>query len=578
MIGALGIGAAAAMLAAVPLDDAKDAGEIVRSVIRVTDADARLALVDVDGDLDLDLVTVGADGVSVRQLGADGAYSETVDLHIAWPSTDAAWTLVDVDRSGTVELALFVDAGQVRTLSLDAAAREPEDGRLVLEFEGALPRGHFRMDFFRDIDRDGRLDLVLPSFGSYALHLQREDGSFADPIRVVFETDISFEVGAPDELDGSFGQEVTIPWFSLEDIDGDGDMDLLSETSDEVLVHLATPHFESEPTWRIDLAALRRELPADEGIDLGNLLERATRQTRWRVVDLDGNAPNDLIVQVGGKLRVYLGGAVCGPVRAPDQILKASGNVMWFFLRDSQGDDLPDLHIIRGEKISLSQVLRWLVLPGGLDFDLFTYENQSRLPDAETFSRRPTRRNTLTLKIPRLLAFVNELEEREQAGDDDDLPTRRVALDGDGVRDDILDLRDGELLAFAGRAPDGVGELDLGSAEGVNEAIEKYLASEIDTLENGATKTFDLKELSEMNFAPGVALREACADVEPDQRVPLVAGWQGGSIHTRDLDGDGRDDWLVIGAPEARAAEVGSAEEIDVPADAVWVIQLLVRR
>ena len=134
---------------------------------------------------------------------------------------------------------------------------------------------------------------------------------------------------------------------------------------------------------------LRDELPEDERIDFDSLLSAVENRVSWRIADLDGKGAHDLIVILGPKFRVYLEGAATGPVGAPDQVLKSSGNVLYFFIRQVQGDALPDLQIARGERISLGRVLRYLILPGKIDFDLFTYENVRGV-----FSRQPTKRAT----------------------------------------------------------------------------------------------------------------------------------------------------------------------------------------
>ena len=44
---------------------------------------------------------------------------------------------------------------------------------------------------------------------------------------------------------------------------------------------------------------------------------------------------------VGSTFRVYRGAALQGPAQRPDQVLKSSGNVLYFALRDVLGDERP---------------------------------------------------------------------------------------------------------------------------------------------------------------------------------------------------------------------------------------------
>jgi len=531
--------------------------ELARTVLRVEDDATMLALSDVDGDGDQDLLLVDSLGIHVRLLSDAGTFSDADDVLRTWPAENLAWTLVDLAGDGRTSLAAYVDGREVRTWRLD---RETEEGGLELAFAGSLPRGRFQMSFYRDVDADGRLDLVLPAFGEFAIHLRGADGVWSAPLDVKLEAEVDYDVGDPRSIRSKFGQDVKIPWFTLEDVDGDGDVDLVAESEDEVLFHLAEPVLAGTPTWRLDLAALRAELPPEGDMDLSNLIGGLTQRTvAWKLADLDGEPPHDLVLQTGSKFSVYRGASRTGPGETASQVLKSSGNVLLFFLRDVEGSELLDLQILRGEELSVATILRWLILPGSFDFELFTYRN-----DAGSFSRRPTRRNTLELSIPRLLAFAQELEELEEEKDFvETVPARRVALGVDGEANDVVDLVGDELCFFLDRAPPSAGN-DLGEVDDLQEALEAFLFKDLDALEDGETKTYDLRELVHdvhADHSAGPPLRAACAGVEPDQRVALVPGLVEHTIHARDLNGDGRLDLLVAGKEGEEA----------------WVVQFFVR-
>jgi len=550
--------------------------EFAHSAVLVVDPDARLALCDVDADDDEDLVVLDAGGAHVRLQGADGTFSGADDVAFPWPAANLAWTLVDAAGDGRTVLAAFVEGREVRTYRLDvrdgAGTGDAGTGETVLAFDGRLPRGRYEMRFFRDVDGDGRSDLVLPAAGRFAVHLRGAEGSWSAPLEVELATDVDLEVGDPRALDATFGQEVDIPWFRVEDVDGDGRADLVAETDDAVQFHLAAPALSSTPTWTLDLAALEAELPPEGDLDLGNVLGEATRRVAWRIEDLDGRPPHDLVVQVGRKFRVYRDAAATGPLDAVPQVLKASGNVLLFLLRDVEGDALPELQLLRAQELSLATILRWLVLPGSFDLELFTYANEGG-----TFSRRPTRRNTIAVEIPRLLAFAKELEELEEELEAaEDVPAMRAALGTDGVADDVLDVVGDELLVHLDRATDPADE-GFEAVEELDDALEVLFLNDLDGLDDGQGKTYDLRELIESTLRGGAALRERTAGVEPDLRIPLEPGLVDPSLHARDLNGDGLPDLLVV--DQGPGADPSEASGTSAGSGAFgWRVQLLVRR
>ena len=64
-------------------------------------------------------------------------------------------------------------------------------------------------------------------------------------------------------------------------MDGDGRQDLVSETAEEVLFHLADPQLSTSPTWRIDLRALRAQMPRRDGLDLDDLFSNFDGGIDW---------------------------------------------------------------------------------------------------------------------------------------------------------------------------------------------------------------------------------------------------------------------------------------------------------
>ena len=343
------------------------------------------------------------------------------------------------------------------------------------------------------------------------------------------------------------------------DRSGDGRTDLVSETEKVAQFHLARPELPDKPTWSIDLAALAAEVPKPSHFDLDNLLSNVETQVNWKVADLDGEAPNDLVIQCGGKISVYLGGSVGPRLESPDQVLKASGNVLYFLLRDVNKDSLPDLQLLRGATISIGEVLRLLVVPGSLDFDVFSYNNEGG-----QFTRKPSVRTTLSLRIPALLGFLGDIKDMQaDYKTRRDVPAQPAALDGDGAQDDVIDVaaaegpadvegvskQPGVLCVWKGAVPagfqnGGLNELKKFSPE---ELLEQYALNKLDALSDGGTLSIEVKDIQKMLVTPGYDLRQAAASRAPDERWPLPFPAEGAKLRIEDIDGDGRDDVIVMG-------------------------------
>jgi len=550
---------AGAMLAAPAV-----AQEFDSSLLTVPDASQRLALRDVNGDGRRDLLGIGLDGITLHLLPADGSYPAEATGNFAWPSETVGWYLADLDGDGGTEIVLLVDGTRVLTVRGDAAGAFLPPIEVLTDASGFLPRGIRRVNIVRDVDGDGLADLVLPGASHFRIHLQRPAtetaaASWAPPLTVSFRPSLNLELGDPAKLDARFAQDIKIPWFSLQDLDGDGHTDLISQTEDETLFHLADPALPDTPTWRLDLAELRAEITQPEGIDFDNLLANVDPQVNWKTADLDGRPPNDLVIQQGGKFSVYLGGSRGPHLDAPDQVLKASGNVLYFLLRDVDKDGRPDLQLLRAETVSLTDALRLLVVPGSLEFDIFTYRDE--LPgrdelagdgerDTAVFSRKPSTKATVSLRVPALLGFISTVDEMKSDYEKRKaVPAQAAALDADGLMNDVVDVRGDSLAIWKDRVP---GDLKQTVGErfasfDIDELLEDYATRKLDQLDDGGTLSIGLEDISKLLVTPGWDMRQAVGDREPDLTLALPFPGEEVKLRIEDLDGDGRSDVIALG-------------------------------
>jgi len=505
---------------------------------------AVLALRDLTGDGRKELVEIDGSSLRVRRLGASGEYEAAARM-LPWTGQRVGWDLADLDGSGRTDLILVVDDGPMtrRRFVPGEGWSDPEE---LFSADVYLPAGVARVPFARDVDRDGRMDLVLPSAGRFDIRLNLGVGEagrlgWSDSIQVDYEPEIDYELGDPERLSSTFGQSVRVPLFSIEDVDGDGRQDLVSEMDDRVAFHLADPTISAQPTWELDLSKLKNDVSASD-VDLDDLLSAVAGFAQWRVEDLDGVAPKDLVIGSDGTFRVYLGASTTGPVGNPDQVLRSSGNTLYFFVRDVIGDARPDLQIVRGERISLARLLKYLVVPGRLDFDVFTYQN-----DGGSFARRPTKRTTIALRVPRLLGMIDEFDDMSDELEAQwDIPATRLDWDGDGEEDDVVDAVGGELRVFLDCAPEEQRFENISFQSGFDGIIERVVLRDLDRLDDGGETVIDLGELNAFAVAPGKVLRDSTSGRTAAASAPLWEGDDDRSVRPLDLDGDGRLDLVTV--------------------------------
>ncbi len=463
------------------------------------------------------------------------------------------------------ELWLLDDEGSVRRVGKGAdgiAAHEVlKAGRLV------LPSGVFSFPFARDLDGDGATDLALPVPTGLKLWFGRNDGTFAmgASVRHRIEVDLGFPAPGQGHPDASL--DVTVPSFEVADQNGDGHPDLAFESNDRMQFFWsdATGKLPETPTFEIDLEEIRSKLGGDdEGVlDPSNLFKMLKGQVTATVRDLDGDGCADLLLRQGPKVAVYGGTRAGGVDRGKAlQVLKTSGNLIATFVVDDDGDGKPDLCMLQAADVSLGELLLWVVAGGKLELDLYTYFQEERL----RFARSPSKKRKLVIDVPNLLTISNELEKNPQLKElGDQLSRQPVPFDADGdgqatdlavvTRDGRVEIYPAALDAATLKAEPPAGAL-LGrdDAEAWRDVIERY-----DREAKGKDGvTIPLLGVLDWVPMPGGRLRARIAGRTPGlvlgtvDPATLMRRREGEVPPTRrflvvqDLDGDGRDDLLLV--------------------------------
>jgi hypothetical protein len=537
--------------------------EYARSALALARKPDHLILRDLDGDGRKDVIAVLPGGLEIWRQRPQGRFGfASPDQRISFGVRSAGFDVADLEPDGRFEIVVIEEGARIVAWRLDPRnrfARDPQE--LVSGVAAVLPDGVHRLPFVKDVDGDGDCDLVVPASSGFLVFLQEvrasdsgaSERAFAAGPAVAAEIHSAIESGSGESLEGRIGQSIRVPPLSIRDVNGDSRPDLISETSDSVAYYLGGPDgFSAKPSFTLDLAALRREIASkEESVNLSNLAEALSRTVEHRSADVDGDGIEDHVVRQGQKISLFRGRRTGADFARPDQVLKASGNVLTQWLMDSDGDGRLDLCLLRMEDVSAARLLLWLVKSGTLTLEAFVYRNEG----SGSFSRRPARRVVIDVQIPALLGFIDRLEEIEKTiAERTRLPASAADLDGDRKRNDGLLLRDGRLHGFLDAVP---------AEHGGEITAQDYWQTFLKRIGYSADRDhyrIALDEIDRWIPVPGLDLAALLAEAPPSFSLSLGSGTAGlpvGWFFTSDLDGDGRED-LILLASQREDGEGGS--------------------
>ena len=157
----------------------------------------------------------------------------------AWRPRMDAWlrpavSFVDVARIGDRDRLITCEPGRMNAWD-PGTASEYELASVTSSFTPPREDEVPHVDITRDVNGDGRIDLVVPAgYDGFQVFVQLADGSFADPV----------EVGPPADLDRIYGADGYRydPWSVSRvhafDYNGDGRVDLVSWHGDHFEAHV----------------------------------------------------------------------------------------------------------------------------------------------------------------------------------------------------------------------------------------------------------------------------------------------------------------------------------------------------
>jgi hypothetical protein len=234
---------------------------------------AELAVVDIDDGDERRL--------RIHEFG-DGAWAPDADVTLG-PDVQ----FVDVANIGGRDRLVTYDPGHLNWFDPESATERP---LVAVTANFSPPRGGEipHVDVSRDVNGDGRDDLVVPGVDGFRVFIQTSAGEFAGPVKIGRSTDLSRIYGADgyryDPWDESRVHEM--------DYDQDGLVDLVFWNGDHFAVHRQ----DEEGLFAPVAGTFTTDVPFDSD-DLSSLAAGdMTGRVLHSLADLDGDGVGDLVV------------------------------------------------------------------------------------------------------------------------------------------------------------------------------------------------------------------------------------------------------------------------------------------
>lgn len=498
--------------------------------------------VDLDGDGRAELVLVGDDGTLTAWTLAEGKLR--VRATLALPDPDACLcAFADLDGKPGAEVVVAHRGGVIAFALHD----DSFGGGQVVEKRAAFRLRTSRPElspFVRDLNGDGRADLVLPGARENEIWL-REPGeglAFTRALTVPSDADI-VHTSRPVGLHKTLASRISVPPLDTVDLNGDGRFDLRLETDGRFGYRLQGADGSFGEVREVDLSLFQDTTPRGT-VTLG-ATAALSDTTRLSSRDLDGDRIPDYVIVHRRKVWVFLAGASGPQFETPHDVKAVAEDVTATLLVDLDADGRADLLLLRVQVPGAAALALGLVRSIDVDLHAVGYRNQGKAEGtrdgAGVFAPTPAWRRTVTLRVPPLLSLFEQQEDLAQrflSILDKVRFAARGEFDGEAPRDVVRASDDGKALELW----PGVG--DAGDAA-VTARGEKALAEVLFQLED---TVFDLDRLFLLldGFLSGeraatrvgaTATATLASRARPEFTLAdLIAG---------DLDGDGRDEVIA---------------------------------
>jgi hypothetical protein len=448
----------------------------------------------------------------------------------------AAPDLYVLDDKGACRLPVLSDgthAGQSKELSR----------RVRLSLRTGIPRF---VPFAPDIDRDGLPELVAPRGGRLEIWKRPvatgdEQPDYQRLAAVRVSTSSTRRVAAALASD-ILESNLRVPSLRLLDQNGDGKDDIWVEEGEARAWHIvgADGRIPEEPSRKLDLSTFRDN--SGEGAQLAPGRVFAGGQTAsLQARDLDGDGVVDFVIAHRRKVWSFLGTREGPQFEKPAAILKSAEDATLILLAQLDDDDRPDLLVLRVVVPGVGTLIRGLVGEWEVEMDAIAYRNAG---DGQ-FGKEPSRRATIVFRLPPILDVVRDPEKILSRFETASQSVRQP-IEGDWDGDGRLDLAmlDGDATNEETHVDAWLGaQGGLKSESQDDERLLRRLLFE----ESGSAWDLDRAIEWLSNFGEG-RVRDLTGSRDPSRTVQLpdAQSWRVALAEAADLDGDGRDELLLV--------------------------------
>jgi len=368
-------------------------------------------LADTDGDGRAELVLVAADGQidrhGIRGENGGSAFAPMGTLRLRDP-THSLLACRDIVPAPGLELVVADSRGTVWLPWPDAnGTPEPRSLARAARFTLRTDRPH-EAPFVQDLDRDGRLDLLLPTLQGCTpfLQLPPADGATDPQFRALPPLPLPVQVSlhpSNSSLDDEHQMSLVIPQVETADLNGDGRPDLITHDGSKQGFHLQLASGGFAPPIEVDVMQFQDSTPSAV-VAPGSTLVLGDKPILQRG-DVDGDGIPDFVIAHRRKVWTLLATAA-GPQFTKARTQAVAEDVSGMFLVDLDEDRRADLLSFQVQLPGIGSLLLGLVQSIDIDIKAVGYRSEGG-----AFANTPAWRRTITLRIPPLLTLLSKQEE-----------------------------------------------------------------------------------------------------------------------------------------------------------------------